>query len=450
MSEVSHEIVSFEQRLRKVPFSGILFALISSITAAFPNFTVKLLPEIHAVEIVVIRPVSGKSERWPLIASGFFGFVAFSAGYMCFRYIPFGDGTAIMFSAPVYVSIFSVVLLTEPFALGQFILLCLTMSGVLLISKPTFIFGTETGDVIYGYEARFTVKLLPEIHPVEIVVIRSIIQLFVCIIIIVVTQSPVKGEGERWPLFIRSFFGFIAYVTSFTAVQLIPFGDAVAIVFSAPVYVSIFACLLLGEAFGIVQFVFMAITMSGIMFISKPTFIFGSKMGDNIYPPDGYVLAFAASISITLTYVNMRKLQKTPSSVVLAWFSFLSAILGVISLAVLHFALGKTVKCPTHFSSSEWLYLVGNGLCGVASQLCLTLALKVEEAGLVSLTRCSDIVLGYVFQVIFLTEKLQWTSILGAAIVLLGVALTCIRKIILQRKTNKEREVKANIALLER
>ena len=73
-------------------------------------------------------------------------------------------------------------------------------------------------------------------------------------------------------------------------------------------------------------------------------------------------------------------------------------------------------------------YLVANGICGVLGQFCLTVALKVEEAGLVSLARTVDIVMAFVFQIIGLPEEeVDWTSILGAVIVCTAVSLSAFK-----------------------
>ncbi|KAI1281886.1 Solute carrier family 35 member G1 [Halotydeus destructor] len=286
----------------------------------------------------------------------------------------------------------------------------------------------------------FTVKLLPEINAIEIVVIRSAIQLTVYTLVILISGCPFKADGERLPLLGRSVLGFVSFTTGYASLHLIPLGDTSAIIFSAPVYVSIFACILLGEACGIFQFIIISITLSGAVFITKPTFIFGTEV-DNTYRLLGCIFAFASSVTTALAFVFTRKLQRTPVSVVIAWFSALSIVLGLIFLTALHFTFDEFLRWPTSFTRKEWASLLGNGMCGVFGQLFLTLALKFEEAGLVSLTRCSDIVFAYIFQIVFLAEPVQWSSVLGAVIVMGGVAVSCIRKVVLERRASELRTI---------
>ena len=61
-------------------------------------------------------------------------------------------------------------------------------------------------------------------------------------------------------------------------------------------------------------------------------------------------------------------------------------------------------------------------------QLMLTVALQIEEAGLVSLARTFDIVLAFIYETTLLSVAVSWTSILGAVIVITGVCIIALRK----------------------
>lgn len=57
------------------------------------------------------------------------------------------------------------------------------------------------------------------------------------------------------------------------------------------------------------------------------------------------------------------------------------------------------------------------GLCGIGDQYFLTIALKYETAGPVSVTRTFNIVLSFIWEVVLLSEAIEWTSIVGACLV---------------------------------
>lgn len=62
-----------------------------------------------------------------------------------------------------------------------------------------------------------------------------------------------------------------------------------------------------------------------------------------------------------------------------------------------------------------------------------------------ALIRTSDIVIAFVYQVIFLHQVVIWTSIVGAVVVLASVAATCVRKMHISRQERAKFEKNANI-----
>ena len=245
------------------------------------------------------------------------------------------------------------------------------------------------------------------------------------------------AKGERINLFLRGVFGFLDIGLSYVAYRMIPFADASTIIFSAPVYVSVFACIILKEECGIFQIFIIGMTIGGVLLISKPTFLFGmdpeSVVGVDLRM-GGTIVAVTASLCASLTYVIMRRLQKTPAAVVINCFSVVSIIMGISVLAIIRNffkeeagTLSEGVGVPETWQ--EILWVIANGLCAVLGQLCVTVALKIEEAGLVSLARTIDIVMAFIFQVAFLhNEVIHWTSIVGAVIVCFGVCVSTLRR----------------------
>ena len=219
---------------------------------------------------------------------------------------------------------------------------------------------------------------------------------------------------------------------------MIPLSDATTIVFSAPVFVYIFACLLLKEECGVFQIITVLVTLVGVLLIAKPAFMFGTETmpSDSLAGSrtEGTIIAFASCIVSAMSFVLIRKLRKSPTAVVINAYSMASIVSAVIAIAVIRnffmqeagdLALG--VGVPETWP--EIGFMIGNGMCGVMGQLCLVFALKIEEANLVSLARTIDIVMSFVYQVIWLpNEIVHWTSLLGAIIVCACVAISAIRR----------------------
>lgn len=240
----------------------------------------------------------------------------------------------------------------------------------------------------------------------------------------------IKGaEGERIYLLLRAIVGFLATSSAYISYRLVPLADATAIIFAAPIFVSIFAKILLKESCGRFQMFNIGIAMLGVVLIAKPTFIFGdihNEIIDTKTQIEGTCAAFFSSLCFALTFVLMRKLEKTPAEVIIFWFAVSSIGLGVISLSVLTVSHDFVPAMPSTTREVALLFL--SGLFGIISQPLLTVALKIEEAGAVSLARTIDVALAFFYQIVFLGEPVHWTSLLGALIVIVGVVIAILRK----------------------
>ncbi len=225
-------------------------------------------------------------------------------------------------------------------------------------------------------------------------------------------KYPLFGQpGHRLDLALRAISGTISLSSVFMAYRLMPLSDASTIHFASPVFVTVFAYFMLREPFTILQCITGAVTIVGVTIISKPEFIFGTE-SELIHEHRllGTVLAVIAAITAAFSIINLRKLKTTPAAVVVFWFALSLITFGSIVL----FILGKFVV-PTGL----WTYalLFGIGLCGIGDQYFLTIALQYESAGPVSVTRTFNIVLSFLWEVLILSEAIEWTSVVGATLV---------------------------------
>lgn len=126
----------------------------------------------------------------------------------------------------------------------------------------------------------------------------------------------------------------------------------------------------------------------GIILICKPEILIEHHKVEVIEDEDrliGSVVALVACLANAMTYITLRKLKKTSSQCSIIWFSFVSIVFGSLLNAFLfNFDLPKT--------QLGWMLLALNALCGVLGQLLLTISLKIENAGPVSMARTMDIV----------------------------------------------------------
>ncbi|XP_076337676.1 solute carrier family 35 member G1-like [Tachypleus tridentatus] len=267
-------------------------------------------------------------------------------------------------------------------------------------------------------------KLLPSINPLEILVFDSVFQTAIFVSVIVKTREPLFGvQGERPFLLLRAVIGAVSATLIYSAFQLIPLADASTIAFSAPVFVNVFACVLLGESCDGFHVITVFTTVTGVFLISKPSFLFGDDQDSDVSINDritGSCMALGGCLLMALVFVVMR-LKRTSYSSINIVFSTSTFILDSVVLTVIN-----EWSFP-HCGADGWLILVSMISFTIASFL-QTAALKLEEAGLVSIGRTINVVLSFIFQVTLLEEQVGWTSILGAVLVCSSVGVVSIKR----------------------
>ncbi|XP_015793315.1 solute carrier family 35 member G1-like [Tetranychus urticae] len=272
-----------------------------------------------------------------------------------------------------------------------------------------------------------TVKLIQSVSGIEIAVIRSLITLIAFSIVVILCKHDLKSiPSERVPLALRCLTGCIGLILTYVSIKLIPLGDSQSIIFSSPVFVNFFAYLFLGEPCGLVQYVSIIFAMIGVLLISKPSFLFPDFDTDqnDAYASTrttGTLTALGACCGAASVFICIRKLQVTPSSVVIFWHSAVTVILGTILLIIRDLLVWPQ-------GIQDYVLLLVCGVTGIAGQALMTLSLKLEKAGPVSLARTMDIVMAFVYQITILKEAVAWTSLFGAFILVFGVIIVALNK----------------------
>ena len=290
--------------------------------------------------------------------------------------------------------------------------------------------------------ASLTVEISGGVDPAFFVTARSLVQVIFFLPITLYFKEPLHGvEGERINLLERAIFGYLCFVLSYYALDYISLTDSSAIVFSAPVVTLIVACVVLKEPCGVFQIVSVIVTMIGVFLIARPSFLFPEDSIVDVFSVEdritGVILSVLTCVFLAYTYISIRKLKRTPTNAVIAFFSIFCVFAGSITINIFSFCTGKPTALPQ--STFAWLMVLVNGLCGSLAQATLVLSLKLEEAGLVSLLRTFDIVIAFFYQAVFLDQPIYWTSIVGTVIVCTGCVAVGLQKYLTSRR-NKDIE----------
>ncbi|KAF9136891.1 hypothetical protein BGX30_010737, partial [Mortierella sp. GBA39] len=132
-----------------------------------------------------------------------------------------------------------------------------------------------------------TAKTLPSF---EIVLFRGIIQTLLGVIACRYLGISPLGQPDnriRFLLFCRGLAGSFGLGFFFYALSVMPLADATVIFFLGPTFTAILGRIVLKEPFGPLDATASAITMCGVVLVSKPTFLFPSPSPPTPGPGEG-------------------------------------------------------------------------------------------------------------------------------------------------------------------
>ncbi|KAK2503772.1 hypothetical protein MC885_016468 [Smutsia gigantea] len=255
------------------------------------------------------------------------------------------------------------------------------------------------------------VKKVQDVHAVEISAFRCVFQMLV-IIPCLIYRKGVLGSS--------------AMILVYYAFQSTSLTDTIVITFSCPVFTSIFACIFLKEKYSPWDALFTAFTITGVVLIVRPPFLFGSSTAgmdaDYSVHLQGTSAALGHALFAAMTLVILRKMGKSVDYFLSIWYY---VILGLIESIIVLFVLGEW-RLP--YCGLDRLFLILIGLFGLGGQVFITKAIQIEKAGPVALMRTMDVVFAFIFQIIFFNDVPTWWTVGGGLCVVASSAGAAIRK----------------------
>jgi drug/metabolite transporter (DMT)-like permease len=143
---------------RRASSAGLRFMVLSAFFFSVMSLLVKLAGQrLPSQEIVLVRslimaalsyaalrrghiPVLG-SRRRLLVLRGVLGFGALSCFYYALVHLPLADATVIQYTNPAFTAVFAVAVLSERMRRREVLCLLLSLGGVMLVARPSFVFG---------------------------------------------------------------------------------------------------------------------------------------------------------------------------------------------------------------------------------------------------------------------------------------------------------------------
>ena len=247
--------------------------------------------------------------------------------------------------------------------------------------------------------------LSDELDSFEMMMFRSFIGLAIVLILGVATGKIREVRFDRLPLHtLRNLGHFIGQNLWFTALPLITLAQVFALEFTTPIWVVIFAVLFAGEKLTRPRTLAVTLGFVGALLVARP-----GIGGD----PVGLALAAASAIGFACSIVTTRMLTRTETVLgVLFWLTVMQAVMGLIATG-----WDGDITWP---SAESWPWVVLIGCAGLLAHTCVTNALTVAPAIVVTPMDFLRLPAIAIIGAMFYAEPLNIWVFLGAALIFAG------------------------------
>ena len=216
--------------------------------------------------------------------------------------------------------------------------------------------------------------------------------------------------GHFW----RGIVGTSAMLMGFAALGLLPLPQVTAIGYAVPVLTVVFAALFLGERIRLVRVSAVALGILGVGIVLWPDL---AGAGDD---PDrartlGIAFAVGSATLAATAQILVRRLIVVEDAPAIAFYFSLSATL----IALLTWPLGLFGEWVAP-SPSQWSLLLAAGVLGGIGQLALTAAYRYGEASLIAPFDYASMLLAIGIGLVVFGEVPRFTTLLGAAVVIVA------------------------------
>ena len=261
--------------------------------------------------------------------------------------------------------------------------------------------------VLFGAMA-FTAKLASaQISGPEVAFIRFVTGLAPALLIPRYRRSAFTFQRLDL-LFYRGFFGGLAVLLYFIAIEKISVGVATLLNYTAPVFSGLFSMLFLNERISAKVLIPMPIALAGVFLVVHAHAHPGDLLGFGVWELVGLASAFSSGFAVTA----MRAARRGENS----WAVYTSfCLLGTIVTAPMAFMSWKT---PT---ATEWVFLGATSLFAIGAQLLLTFSLRWVDAMTVGVISQLAVIISMALGATFLDEHITALAAFGSLITIGGV-----------------------------
>lgn len=253
-----------------------------------------------------------------------------------------------------------------------------------------------------------------EIHPLEVVFFRNFLA-FLLLLPWLMNQGVSTLRTRRLGLFAtRAAINVVGMAAGFISLTLIPLAEATALGFTAPLWATIGAVLILGEAIRLRRITALVLGFVGVLVVLRPGVETVSV---------GAVLALTHAFLIAITTLIVKRLTatETPTTIVI-WMALMQSPLSLIPALYVW-------EWPTLLT---WLWLWCLAGAGTLGHLCWTRAFSIAEVSQLQPFEFIKLPMIAVFAYLVFAELPTLWTWLGGSVIFASTAYISIREAKLQ------------------
>lgn len=269
--------------------------------------------------------------------------------------------------------------------------------------------------------------------PIELVFWRMLIQT------LILTPICLYRDNKRYPaasmlgfvdddrptglklMIMRGIVGAATLLLLFVSFSTLPMGDVLSLA-SASVWTCLISFACLGEKIHALDLVAVPVSLTGIVFLAKPSFIFGDVNYTGFDQMLGVICALLAAVCIATTMNILRHIgQRIHFTVVTCY----NGVVTVIITGVVMCFTGFNYPCQSHL-----IYIVYCGISAVLGQVLLIVALQLEKAARVAIVHQSQILFAFLIQIFYIGDEAELLSLIGAGLILASSIAVGLRKLL--------------------
>lgn len=264
--------------------------------------------------------------------------------------------------------------------------------GILLVMCAGLLLATHDG----------VSKYLTHIYPLIMVIwLRYFVQTLAMIVLFFPKMRWAILRTQRpWLQLLRAISLLSISLLFISGLRYIPLAEATAVIFLAPLIVTVLSALVLHERVSKGQWAAVTVGFLGVLFIVRP--------GGDLFTP-AILLPVGASFCFAIYQLITRRLASTDHAVT---SNFLSGLFGTLVLTAL-----LPGQYTLSVASTDLLFMLALGLLAMTAHMLLTMALKYSTAATLAPFTYAQIVFAGVVGYIAFGQLPDMLSIIGVLII---------------------------------